>query len=86
MPGVTIGDNVIIGANSTVTHDIPSNSVVVGSPAKLLCTLDEYIRKEKERMDKSRVYDDSFTLRCGITMEKRIKQREDLEGNIGYII
>ena len=86
LPGVTIGDNVIIGANSTVTHDIPSNSVVVGSPAKLLCTLDEYIRKEKERMDKSPVYDDSFTLRCGITMEKRIKQREDLEGKIGYII
>lgn len=35
-PGVTIGDNVIIGANSIVTHDIPSYSVVVGCPAKVI--------------------------------------------------
>lgn len=31
---VKIGDNVIIGANSVVTHDIPSNSVAYGVPAK----------------------------------------------------
>lgn len=35
-PGVTIGDNVIIGANSIVTHDIPSYSVAVGQPAKII--------------------------------------------------
>lgn len=34
--GVTIGDNVIIGANSVVTHDIPSNSIVVGLPARVM--------------------------------------------------
>ena len=34
--GVKIGDNVIIGAGSIVTHDIPSNSLAVGSPAKVL--------------------------------------------------
>jgi acetyltransferase-like isoleucine patch superfamily enzyme len=31
---VTIGDNVIIGAGSVVTKDIPSNTVVKGNPAK----------------------------------------------------
>ena len=31
---VKIGGNVIIGANSVVTHDIPSNSVAYGVPAK----------------------------------------------------
>lgn len=36
MPGISIGDNVIIGANSTVTHDIPSNSIAVGSPCKVI--------------------------------------------------
>lgn len=35
-PGVTIGDYVIIGANSTVTSDIPSRSVAVGSPARVV--------------------------------------------------
>ncbi len=35
-PGVTIGDNVVIGAGSVVTKDLPSNSVCVGSPAKVI--------------------------------------------------
>lgn len=38
--GVTIGDNVIIGANSVVTHDIPSNCVDAGVLVKELKILD----------------------------------------------
>ena len=34
MPGVVIGENSIIGANSVVTHDIPANCVAAGIPAK----------------------------------------------------
>lgn len=34
--GCRIGDNVIIGANSVVTKDIPANSMAVGSPAKVI--------------------------------------------------
>jgi lipopolysaccharide O-acetyltransferase len=33
LPGVTIGDGAIIGANSVVTHDVPPNSIAVGNPA-----------------------------------------------------
>lgn len=36
LPGVTIGDDVIIGAGSVVTHDIPSNVVAVGNPCHVL--------------------------------------------------
>ena len=43
MPGVTIGDNVLIAAGSVVTKSIPSNVVVAGNPAKYICSLDEYI-------------------------------------------
>ncbi|MEG1554962.1 MAG: sugar O-acetyltransferase [Rikenellaceae bacterium] len=35
-PGVTIGENSIIGAGSVVTHDIPSNVVAVGNPCHVL--------------------------------------------------
>lgn len=35
LPGVTIGDNVSIGAGSVVVHDIPSNTVAVGNPCKV---------------------------------------------------
>ncbi len=36
MPGVTIGDNVVIGADSLITSDIPANSLAAGNPAKVL--------------------------------------------------
>lgn len=45
MPGVTIGDNVIIGAGSIVTKDIPSGSVAVGVPARVIKSIDDYRRK-----------------------------------------
>lgn len=85
LAGVSIGNNVIIGANSTVTNDVPDNSVYVGSPAKLLCSLDEYLKKEKERMQKSSCYGEEYTLRKKVPMNMRIKQRRELKGKIGYI-
>ena len=72
LPGVKIGNNVIIGANSTVTHNIPDNSVAVGSPAKVICSLDEYLIKEKARMSESFVYEKDFTLGGNITDRKSV--------------
>lgn len=85
LPGVTIGNNVVIGANSTVTHDVPDNTVVAGTPAKPICTLDEYLNKERDRMTGAPVYDDTYTLRKNVSMELRMKQKEELTGKIGYI-
>lgn len=39
LPGVTIGDNVTIGAGSVVIKNIPSNSIAVGNPAKVIKTI-----------------------------------------------
>ena len=36
LPGVTIGDNVTIGAGSVVVNDIPSNTVAVGNPCRVV--------------------------------------------------
>ena len=85
LPGVTIGDNVIVGANSTVTHDVPDNIVVAGSPAKIICSLEQYLEKEKQRMSDAPCYDDTYTLRKNVSMELRMKQKEELDGKIGYI-
>ena len=53
MPGVTIGNNVVIGAGSVVTKNIPDDSVAVGNPAKVIKTLDaEKFRKEPSDLQK----------------------------------
>lgn len=41
MPNVKIGNGAIIGANSVVTHNIPPYSVAVGSPAKVVKTIEK---------------------------------------------
>lgn len=41
LPGVTIGDNTVIGAGSVVTKDIPANVVAVGNPCKILREINE---------------------------------------------
>ena len=39
LPGVTIGDNVVVGAGAVVTKDVPSNVMVAGNPARVIKTL-----------------------------------------------
>ena len=41
MPGVTIGDNVVIGGGSVVVKDIPSGSVAVGNPCRVVRAITE---------------------------------------------
>lgn len=45
VPGVTIGDNVVIGAGSVVTKDIPSDVIAVGNPCRVLRRIDEHDRE-----------------------------------------
>ena len=85
LPGVTIGSNVIVGANSTVTHDVPDNTVVAGSPARVICSLEEYLEKERRRMETAPCYGEEYTLRQNVSMEKRMEQKAALDGKIGYI-
>ena len=65
LKGVTIGDNCFIGANSVVSRDIPANSIAVGSPAKVIMSLEEYYQKrlaicEAEAIDYARSIRERF--------------------------
>lgn len=48
MPGVTLGDNVLVAAGSIVTKSVPSNSIVAGNPAKIICSIDDYYNRNKK--------------------------------------
>ncbi|MBP5459089.1 MAG: sugar O-acetyltransferase [Clostridia bacterium] len=54
LPGVTIGDNSVIGAGSIVTKDIPPNVVAVGSPCRVLREISE---RDKEYFYKDEIID-----------------------------
>lgn len=52
LKGVTIGDNCFIGAGSVVTKDIPSNSIAVGVPCRVISSLEEYYLKRRVQSEK----------------------------------
>ena len=62
MPDIRIGSNVIIGAGAIVTKDIPDNSVVVGIPAKVIDTFDNFASKRKPivRLSVDEMWDEFF--------------------------
>ncbi|MBE6659538.1 MAG: sugar O-acetyltransferase [Ruminococcaceae bacterium] len=55
LPGVTIGDNTVVGAGSVVTKDLPANVVAAGNPCRILRTIGErdmeYYYKDKKIAD-----------------------------------
>lgn len=85
LPGVTIGDNCVIGANSTVIKDIPANVVAAGNPATVICSIEEYINRNKARMKAGPVYGEDYTLRCNITPDKKEQQRRELSNSCGFV-
>lgn len=48
MPGVTIGEGSLIAAGSIVTKSVPAGVVVAGNPARFICTVEEYIERNKK--------------------------------------
>lgn len=66
LKGVTIGDNCFIGAGSIVTKDIPANSIAVGIPCRVVCTLEEFHKKrEVACVEEALDYARSIKQRCG---------------------
>lgn len=85
LPNVTIGDNVIIGANSVVTRDVESGSVVAGNPAKVVSMLDAFEKKNREKMDGSRVFDASYRMSKSLTEKEKKEMQEAVESGIAFI-
>ena len=54
-----IGSNVIIGANSVVNKDLPGDAVYAGTPARRICSFDEYVEKHRK-------YSEEFRSKFGV--------------------
>jgi len=85
LPGVEIGPRSIVGSNSVVINSIPPETVAAGNPAKVICTLEEYLDKHRELMKTVplfpyKEYDNKY-----LNSRKRWEMTERLKDNIGYM-
>lgn len=71
LPETFIGDNVIIGAGSIVRGKVDSNSVVVGNPAKKVCSYSEYIDKNRQLLNEGYISENGITSEVIAMMDKK---------------
>ena len=72
LKGVTVGDNCVIGLGSVVTSDIPSGSVAVGTPARVICTIEEYFKRRK-RCSMEEAFDYARSIRENFGREPQVE-------------
>ncbi len=84
--GCVIGDNVIIGANSTVAKDIPTNTVAAGNPTRIISSLAAYVAKNQAQMKIRPCYGEEYTTRGDIDTEKKRTMNCELETGIGFVV
>src|SRR5215471_7425248 len=54
LPGVEIGPRTIVGANSVVAKSLPPDTVCAGVPAKVICSLDDYLERHIKKLSSVR--------------------------------
>lgn len=85
LPGVTIGNNVVIAAGSVVSKNVRDNVVVGGVPAKVIKELSDFKERQQDYMDSGAKWDESYTIYGGITETKKEEMLEYLDHGNGYI-
>jgi len=60
LPNVTIGRSSILGAGSIVTRAVPPGSVAVGSPARVLCSVDDFRQRQSALFASARTFSSEY--------------------------
>ncbi|MED3910365.1 DapH/DapD/GlmU-related protein [Peribacillus simplex] len=85
LPGVKIGNNVIIGAGSVVTKNIPDNCLAVGNPARVVGNTNDYLEKNNKEMEHRPIFNEQWTDRNNISIDKKQEMINKLKDGIGYV-
>ncbi|MBC5630265.1 acyltransferase [Clostridium sp. NSJ-6] len=87
MPGVTVGKNSIVAADSVVTKDVPPNSIVAGNPARVIETKIKYIEKNRELLELLPKFSWDYSNGSGkLTEDMKIEMKEKLKDSMGYMV
>jgi maltose O-acetyltransferase len=83
LPGVEIGPRTLVGANSVVSKTLPPDTVCAGSPAKVICSLEEYLQGHRDRLKARPTFPYANRL---LTPEERRSIVEALRTTDGYVV
>lgn len=81
LPGVSIGDNCVIGAGSVISKNIPSDSVAVGNPIRVVGSYTNFVEKHKLQMAYRPVF---TTFWADKSIDEKADMKEKLADGIGY--
>ena len=86
LPGVTIGDDTIVGAGSVVSRDVEAGMVVAGSPARVICTSAEYLERHRRALDVRPAWErQGWTSSGGIDPENQRRMRDALADGEAFV-
>jgi maltose O-acetyltransferase len=85
LPSVTIGPGSIVGAGSVVTKNIPPGMVAAGNPAKIVCSVDDYLTKIKKVSANKTIFDENYFIEK-LDEAKRTEVLNSVGDNIGFIV
>lgn len=85
LPGVEIGPRTIVGANSVVSKSLPPDSVCAGTPAKVICSLDDYLARHRQGMSQNSSFPWTEYNLAALTPEKRQEMLAAVAKGSAYI-
>lgn len=86
LPNVRIGDDVIVGAGSVVSKDIPAGSVCAGNPARVICSIEEHREKHQKSLNQHKLFSEhKWDEWPSASSEEWRSMREALQDTWGYV-
>jgi maltose O-acetyltransferase len=86
LPGVTVGEEAIVGAGSVVGRDVEPGTIVAGNPAVPIGNTSDYIARHRDLLaSRPRFPHEGFTVDGGIDDANRRRMRDELAEVDGYV-
>lgn len=85
LPNIEIGPRTIVGAGSVIARPLPPDTVCAGNPARVICSIDEYLQKHRERISRSPTFDYRAYDIWQLTPARRAEVLEATAAGVAYI-